>query len=518
MKKCFSKIAGVMLAVLLILSASVPAFAWETQTGTITIKDVTAGETYSFYKLLDVTSSTFAGGEMNYSYRVNEKFDAFFGTLSIPGYNSADDKITTKECKAAYDYISPKVSPEQIADFATDVAIWARANHVNPVITKSATTAEDIVINSVEQGYYVMVPSSTLISDQKTLTSALFSINTLADRVDIHNKSVYPTLTKKIVEGESRLDKADASYNNVIKYELTSNVPASMNGYKEYKFVVTDVLDANLTFNNDVAIKVGNRVLASGSDFTVAHSSSNQITITFNNFLQYNTDTYRNKDIFITYSATVKTDADLGSTGNKNGAYLTFSNDPADTSSTDRTTETSVKIYSSGIKFTKVAAKDGSTPLANAAFRITGWAKGETPVINGKAVSADATFYDIVTDDTGTIAISGLKAGIYTITETDAPNGYLKLDDPIVITISFDEATGNFSVAEVDDDLVSGLVLQNAGGNDGVAVLKIMNETMSILPATGSTVFIVCVCIGAGLIITGIVLFAKSRKSQRSSD
>lgn len=508
-----SKLVCVFLAVLMIFSTCIPVFAAPIQKGSITIKGVTQGEVYTFYKLLDLTYSR-DDDATNYAYSVNSDFDGFFAGLGLTGYDATDGKITSAESRLVYDYISAQTSPEQIASFATKVAKYAQDNSIvsNPAAV-TASSNDDIVINDVDAGYYVMVPKST---NTDVLTSALFAISTLTDSVELSNKSVYPTLQKKIVEGDREIERNDAAYGDVVTYRLKSNVPSSMNGYDEYIFTVTDTLDEDMIFQNDVAITVGNKTLVKDTDFTVT-AVDDVITIDFNDFIDYNTDEFRGKDIIITYTAKVGSTADLGSVGNTSTAYLTFSNDPTDTASTERTKDVFVATYVAGIQFTKVNAR--SKALADAVFEISGWEAGVTPKLNMTVKATDVVNavdkLTVTTDSTGLVTVYGLKEGTYVITEIDAPNGYVKLDNPIKINISFDEMTGAFSVSLVDEDEhVDGLVLENTGDSNGVAVFNIINKTMSILPNTGSTTTIICVSAGVVCLVVAGVIIAMSRKKK----
>lgn len=508
MKKThFGKIMCAVLAVLMVLSTSIVAFAAPTQTGTVTVKNVTAGETYSFYRLLDLAYTDNGDGTKNYSYTVNSDFDKFFAGLSIDGYVE-DANITSAESKAAYDYIAAQSTPEQISVFAAKVVKFAKANNIasNPAAV-TATDDSDIVINDVPAGYYVMVPAS---ANSDVLTSALFSITTLSDAVSIINKSVYPSIVKKIIEDGTAKDKVDAAFGDTVTYQLASNVPSSMNGYESYAYKMTDKISAGLAYNDDVTVKVGAKTLTKDTDYTVA-TADGTMTINFVDFIQYNTAEFRGKDIIVTYTAKVIADANLGSAGNDNTAGLIVSNNPADETSTVTISGNTVNVYTAGLQFKKVNA--GSKALEGAKFTIDMPYVSDAVIVAG---SIDSNVY--TTGDNGIISVTGIKEGTYTITETEAPTGYAKLDNPIQIKITFDEVTGTFTAALVGEDAhVSDLVLNNDGANAGVATFNVINETMSILPETGAVTTIICV--GAGFVCLAVagVLIMTSKKKKASS-
>ncbi len=113
-------------------------------------------------------------------------------------------------------------------------------------------------------------------------------------------------------------------------------------------------------------------------------------------------------------------------------AYGTWSTDPSnilywfDTITTE-TTEVSLE----GAEFILSKVEDGVTYYAqfseeNGSYTLTGWTEHKS----------EAT--TIVSDETGYIRINGLEDGEYILTETEAPDGYELITDPIYITVSGD--------------------------------------------------------------------------------
>ena len=81
-----TKIASLVLAIALVFSLGITAFAAES--GSITINGISAGNTYEIYKLLDLESYDSVSGA--YSYKVNSDWNAFFATSDALSYVAID--------------------------------------------------------------------------------------------------------------------------------------------------------------------------------------------------------------------------------------------------------------------------------------------------------------------------------------------------------------------------------------------------------------------------------------------
>ena len=88
------KIASLVLAIILVLSLGINAFA--AGTGSITINGASAENTYEIYKLLDLESYDTSSGA--YSYKVNSAWTGFFANADILTYVeiNADGYVTWK--------------------------------------------------------------------------------------------------------------------------------------------------------------------------------------------------------------------------------------------------------------------------------------------------------------------------------------------------------------------------------------------------------------------------------------
>ena len=95
----------------------------------------------------------------------------------------------------------------------------------------------------------------------------------------------------------------------------------------------------------------------------------------------------------------------------------------------------------------------------------------------------------------GVVSFSDLKNGeTYYLKEIKAPSGYQKLDRVYCIKTDFIPVNGQYDVY-VDQEKVDGLYA------DGSVNLEFVNERMTKLPHTGSSMSLVCVVVGAYLML-----------------
>lgn len=118
----------------------------------------------------------------------------------------------------------------------------------------------------------------------------------------------------------------------------------------------------------------------------------------------------------------------------------------------------------------------------------------------------------VVSPADGYIIIRGLAGGKYTATETKAPAGYTKLAEPLTLTLQQRQAGMEYS------ESVENLTKQNRNDTsksnrfENVHVRKIVNQSGTVLPETGSTGTRMLIIFGAfAVLCTGVILVANKR-------
>lgn len=523
MKKLVSRFMAVLMAMTMILSMSMTAFAAEASKGTLTVNNTVAGKTLDLYQIFTATKS-----ENNVAYTLNSAYEGFFkNNTRISGSESLTGEALSE---AAYNYVKTQVGTDGSngAAFAKDIMGWILGNTatVEATHTTATTTDTTTVINNLDYGYYVVYPlgatdTSTAPGNEAVKSVASLVSVTGADAT-VNMKSNYPTVVKKV--NEKNAD--DVNIGDTVTYTLTSKVP-DMTGYTSYVFNFKDTLSAGLTFKEITSVTVGDTTITkvdagqeANNTYTLTHDGQN-ITITMNNFLASNKNN-TGKEIKVTYTATLNKDAVTGFDANKNSATIEYSNKPG-TDNKGESEPSIVDVHTFNFTIFKYYLKDAAkTGLANAEFELykantTGDAADTNAKINivdeGNGVYRQATADEakatgftsakIVSDTDGKVLVKGLDAGAYYLRETKAPEGYNKLLSDIKVEIKpvYDETTGKLTSYSVDytynGTTTPGTAITNKTDSPEVAV---ENKTGAQLPSTGSK--------GALMVtLAGIVLF-----------
>ena len=407
---------AVLMAMTMILSMSMTAFAAEAPKGTLTVNNTVAGKTLDLYQIFTATKN----GE-NVAYTLNSAYEGFFkNNTRIPGSESLTGEALSEK---AYEYVKTQVGTNGDAEtaktFAKDMLGWIldSANNITVTITVN-TTATSTVVPDLAYGYYLVYPkgatdtSTAPGNGNQTYTSAASLVNITADTATINMKSNYPTVDKKIIPAQSgsgikvgaivdgswesnhqmELDDendpedtiaphgtadekkaGDFGIGDTITYQLTSKVP-DMTGYDSYTFKFSDTLSKGLDLKEVLSVKVGNTTLTAKSTgantYALAYDKSNRtLTVTLNDF--YNSYKNRTGDtITVVYTATLNKDAVIGMNPNTNKAVVEYSNDPK-SDGTGKSEPSIVDVHTFDFTIFKYYLKDETqTGLANAEFEL----------------------------------------------------------------------------------------------------------------------------------------------------
>ena len=363
MKK-MNRLFTLALALIMILSLAAPAFAADPDplsdehSHTVTIDNHRTGYEYTAYQIFKgKLSSTGILSDMAWGESITNPeallaalaaTDAFAGVTSVSDVaaklSSAtaaiDDPIAMAFASVAGQYIETNA----IAGF--------RSSSYNDSIQKYE-------ISNLPDGYYLIMntglpqddPETPDVDESANTTYSRYVLEVLGN-ITVKHKGTFPTVEKKIVEGEAKYDASSAGIGKVVNYEITGTMPSNLSDYRNYFYKFEDQLSKGLTYNLDENMtKDGMTVTVNGYDVT-EHATivigeynavtGTNITVTFDDLLKLDDDTDPETEgvqapveipitaatkVILTYNATVNENAIVG-TAIPNDVRIIYSNDP----------------------------------------------------------------------------------------------------------------------------------------------------------------------------------------------
>lgn len=472
--KTVKKLASLLLVMVMVFAMATTAFAAE-EKGTITVDNPVADQTYTAYKIFDVTYSG-----TNYSYTIKTTSE-WYNTVKAYAETTGNGLTLTG---VAGDNTTFVVST------STGFSAAAFANALKAAVsgkTGTALTADGTTVKAadLDLGYYFVTSS----------TGALCNLTTTDPTVTIHDKNDIPF---DKVDNKESVDVGE-----IVTYTITGKVP-DYTGFTTYTYLITDTMSEGLTFQKNVKVTVGDTDVTSACTITYdKDGNANKFTVSIP------VQSYTiGAEIKVTYTAVVNEKA-VAKIEN-NAATLTYSNDPTDTSKTTTTPEDKETVYSAKVVINKYVKGSNTEKLAGAEFLLYKEVKTDGSDTTTKYYykwnetdkkvewttdKAQATVK--TTDDKGAASFDGLKDGTYYLEEVEAPAGYNLLKDPVQITVNGANAT----TADLSSLTVTGNVENSSGAE---------------LPETGGMGTTIFYVLGSVLILAAVVLLVtRKRMSSR---
>ena len=511
MKKTIQKLMAALLAAAMVCAMAIPAFATDgdataaaaTGTGSITIENAVTNQTYKIYRILNLE---YHADTKAYRYTANGAWKSF---ILRENNNFKLDKETGAVTWINTNSENNGTAIQQIANSAGK---YAEYNVQEDDSAKA--TGITLTFSNLPLGWYLVV--SDLVDLDK---GALCSIGTTDPNAVIREKNSKPTIEKEVYEGDTLGYSNDAGIGDTVKFQTRIHVTDG----NPTNYVLHDTMSKGLDFNEkSVTVLLmrdpktggsnygGN--LTPGTDYELVTSTSDTCTFEIKFLKALKPYDY----IQVDYSATVTSDAVIGTTGNDNKAVLTYGNNSTTESSTTKT-----YVWEMGVrKFANLGGDDTNHALADAEFqlykkdgdtqkyamftetgtntsiyKLTGWTNNATEAIKVK------------TPANGNITFEGLDAGTYYLEETKAPVGYNKLTAPITVVI--DRGT----LPTVASQTISYTVKYGDTTADD-HVVRVENKAGTVLPSTGGMGTTLFYVIGGGLMVAAIVLLVTKKRME----
>lgn len=484
------RMTSLLLALLLMLSLGVPAFAAQEGAltgGSITIDNAVPEQSYSIYQLLYIESYNADTGA--YAYKANSAWESWlkqqqdtYLTFSADGYVTwVKDADVAAFAKLAQAYA------------AENTAITADGTQNAPAAETDKTTST-VSFTDLKLGYYLV----------DTSLGTICSLDTTNPSVTMREKNVAPTVEKEVKEDTNQQfgPSNTAQIGDTVEFKTTVHAKPGAKGY-----TLHDQMAEGLTLLPDsITVKAGDTTLTKGTDYTVAfnvdHKEGNVTKSTCDFEITF-TQTYLNgltkvTDIVVFYNAVLNNVAKISTDSNKNDTWLVYGDNA--TSTTIAHTETTTysfqlvktdkdnklltgakfELYDAqkdGNKIALVKVQDGVYRIATAAEQTEGFTSA---VIEGANVT-----------------VQGLDANTtYWLEETEAPAGYNKLSGRVAVAIE----TSNLSAVVTDSTWTSGGV-------------HVVNQTGTELPSTGGMGTTVLYVVGAALVLAAAVLLVVKKRT-----
>lgn len=499
MKKLMTLLAVLTLA----LAMAVPAFA-ETTTTTYTITINNGTGTYAAYQIFkgDLYNSTLSNIE--WGDNVTPAGQAVLGNAA----EKAEAITGETEAKA----------------FASEVAQY--------LIDPPAGTGTDS-ITGLAAGYYLI--KNTNVEAGEVFTDYILQV---VENVTVQPKSGKPTLDKQIRHNETGAwgVVGDNQIGDTVDFRTITTVPY-VSGYTQYKYVIYDEMSAGLTSNvkneNDVTIKVNDTTELDKIYYTVTvdETNANKFTVTVDvlKAIQDN-KMYTGNKLYTYYTGILNENAKVYKDGKQeNKAYLEYSNNPHDNTTTNKTPEKVVYDWTFKMEINKIDGENNAL-LSDAKFVLSKNGNCSLGTIGDDGTPSITTdLIDLIENNDGSytvapagytgpvvkvmtagkITIKGLDdATEYYLYETKAPAGYNRLTDAVKFKIT---ATYN----DTGDSYTSVTAAVNDVEQSSVSV-QVANNKGSTLPSTGGIGTTLFYVIGGVLMaVAAVLLVTKKRMNNK---
>lgn len=551
------------------------AFAAEGSTVTFSDTGYDKTSTYKGIQIFKATVTTTDGAKTvsNIKWASDDAEAAVVAAIQ-----EKDRSYNSENAQDAADWLSDNAGTD--SKVASDNALSSIAAKLDGKDGWQTTTAGSPSLSGLDAGYWLFLTATAGKPDGKStdgFTSPVYAVIDGESTTTVTPKKDVPTVKKKVLDDADAVsddikgsdkwkDVADSQIGQEVNYKLTGTIASNYATFSTYAYKFTDVLSDGLDYvdgsvevyavNHDVYNKI------EGSKYEVA-CANNTLTVDFKvdgtkKGLKDVADVDANTQIVVFYKAKLNSNAVIGNAandkkgGNPNTVKLEYSNNPY-AAGTGETIEDTVADFAFKLNLNKVdqGTEEG---LAGAVFTIQSddantngqyvASKDAAGVVAGQLVPVTDVnhlpdYVMFTSGNDGKIAVSGLDAGSYKVTEVKAPDDSYTKANPFTfkITAKYDDATMKVTelkakVSESDKgrtDIAFGTLDGTAGDNKltgtdgtnaatGEVTINVGNTKSVGLPLTGLNGVTFTWIAGGAVLCIGVAHLIRSRKQAEESE
>lgn len=551
------------------------AFAAEGSTVTFSDTGYDKTSTYKGIQIFKATVTTTDGAKTvsNIKWASDDAKAAVVAAIQ-----EKDGSYNSENAQDAADWLSDNAGTD--SKVASDNVLSSIAAKLDGKDGWQTTTAGSPSLSGLDAGYWLFLTATAGKPDGKStdgFTSPVYAVIDGESTTTVTPKKDVPTVEKKVLDDADAVsddikgsdkwkDVADSQIGQEVNYKLTGTIASNYATFSTYAYNFTDVLSDGLDYVDDsvevyaVNHDVYNKI--EGSKYEVA-CANNTLTVDFKvdgtkKGLKDVADVDANTQIVVFYKAKLNSNAVIGNAandkkgGNPNTVKLEYSNNPY-AAGTGETIEDTVADFAFKLNLNKV---DQGTEkgLAGAVFTIQSddantngqyvASKDAAGVVAGQLVPVTDVnhlpdYVMFTSGNDGKIAVSGLDAGSYKVTEVKAPDDSYTKANPFTfkITAKYDDATMKVTelkakVSESDKgrtDIAFGTLDGTAGDNKltgtdgtnaaaGEVTINVGNTKSVGLPLTGLNGVTFTWIAGGAVLCIGVAHLIRSRKQAEESE
>lgn len=554
-----SRLLAMCLAAVMMLSMGITASAALTSTGSFTVSgfDTNLAPTVTAYQIITVNIDDAAKQPEYPMYTWAEPVATWLKSNdTYKGY--VDEKLGTDAVANAF--ADGEVQAANMTKFLEELAAAIKNNSINglTLITGTVTDGTASFANA-PLGEYLIIASGGVKIYQPTTVKLVpeykegaWTVGTavVGDGKGGSNvKGSAPQIDKSVskINGTEPADRTVA-VGDTVTFKLAAKVPDYPIGATNKMFIISDKVGTGLEYQSNT-VKVYRDVVCEAeitSDLytlkmdataTVPNRESRTFVIEFKEAF-FNQDSVP-ENVYVTYEAKVTANAFATNVNGKldNDAFLGYSNDPynANSYTEDDDEET---LYTYAIDLTKVDT-DGNPITKAAMFELKkqGSEKplsftGSNGVYTHAAAGTQGATTDLMTSTTdGTLKLQGLDEGVYILTETNAPDGYVLPNGTIEIELmdnvndvvdgTLDKPNGGYLITSGGAEIYGRSTTDDGVDvNDTMISFKVVNKTASEglfnLPVTGGAGTVIFTMAGILLMGGAVALLVVVLRRKRS--